>query len=135
MAEGKSLIEIKESSRDSHAYANPSAPKEQPSYKSCSQLELKIKKSSGDISAIQKKLALWFRMVYEGKATLEKLYEKGKAIEDEINKTNHPNLLIDDNFADLREALDFIDELHDPSVREYLSGKKEQIYYYMRRLS
>lgn len=86
------------------------------------------------IQARQKTLSLWFKMVYKGKASVEKLYEKGKAIEEKIQAI-YPYFENINNFSDLKEALDFIDCLHDSSARSYHSKHKEEIYYYMRRLS
>lgn len=91
-------------------------------------------KTKSEIESLQKKLSQLFKHAYENRASISLLYEKGKTIEDRIHDIC-PDFNSLENFVELKEALTFIDQLHDSSTRRYHSSNKEQIYYYMRRLS
>lgn len=84
--------------------------------------------------ALQRQMARWFKAAYQGYASIEKLYEKGKQLETKINLELYPNFDLPQAYADLRQALDFIDGLHDESARKYNSEHIEEVYYHMRRL-
>jgi len=88
---------------------------------------------------LKKELCTWFKGVYEGGVSVNKLYDKGRIIKKKIGKISFNiydlafmNLPI---FSDLKESLEFIDELHDSETRKYHSKHLEVIYYHMRRLS
>ena len=74
-----------------------------------------------------------FRGAYKENLSLEKLYKKGLEIEEKIEYL-YPDFLERENSLDLKEALGFIEQLHEESSRKYNSENKEQLYYHMKRL-
>ena len=91
-----------------------------------SQRDQSIKKT-----AIQ--LRILFNATYSGRADVDFLYKKGLEIKERLE-----NAVDDfwglDNLVDLKDALEFIDGLHDEETRMYNQRNKEQIYYHLVRL-
>jgi 50S ribosomal subunit-associated GTPase HflX len=85
------------------------------------------------LDKFQKELGLWFKHADEGRVLVTRLYEKGKDIKEKIESLC-PEFWDRENYIDLKEALKFIDELHDNETIEYHSEDKREIYYHRKRL-
>ncbi len=83
---------------------------------------------------IKHKARVLFSMAYKGRLSMQKLYEKGMELEEETTHI-YPNFWDDKGFSELKDAFEFIDELHDSTTKHYHSKNREQIYYHMRQLS
>ena len=90
--------------------------------------------SQTNLSKIKTSLSLWLKAAYQGRISIADLYEKGSNLLDRLT-TPQLNALEGKTFVDLRDAFDFIEDLHDSEAIRHNSNNKEKIYYYMRRLA
>lgn len=88
------------------------------------------------ISNLQEELGRFFKGTYNGRFHIDKLYDKGQEYSERLREID-PDFFWEDRkeFSDLKDALEFLERLHDRETRAYHSRKKEVIYYHMIRLS
>lgn len=96
-------------------------------------------KTNDENTAIKKALIqmnILFRAAYEGHCDTDFLYRKGTEIREKLEERvedfwtegKHSNL------EDLKDAFEFIYQLHDAETRDYTKRHKEEVYYYHVRL-
>lgn len=83
------------------------------------------------VETAQVHLKTLLRGVYQGRVDFNTLYEKGLEISHSLER-DVGELPIPES---LREAIDFIDQLHDSDTRTCVAKNPGEIYYHLRRLS
>ena len=80
------------------------------------------------------RMNILFNAVYNRRASVEFLYHKGLELKSRLEE-EVVDFLESERFEDLRDAFEFVEDLHDKDAREYHQENPEQIYYHSRRLS
>lgn len=93
-----------------------------------------LERNLEEVSKSITQMRILFNSVHQGRRDTEFLYNKGIELKSKLEEEVGV-LPESEEFEDLKEAFEFIGDLHDEDTRRYHQGNKERVYYHLRRLS
>ncbi|MBS3091301.1 hypothetical protein J4217_02545 [Candidatus Pacearchaeota archaeon] len=87
-----------------------------------------------ELVKLRGELHSWFRYSYEGRVSAEKLYQKGTAIAEKAKEVN-PRFYEVEGLENFSNALEFVEQLHDKSIRDNATKRPELLYIHLIGLS